>query len=462
MTENTDYSPHERSMARTCTQKRSAHGTLTAATTEGDGTPKEQTGKMVPLTIEVDKTQEFLFAVLEEMEAQRQLGIITAKEFWDIRSICGGVKGPGSLFNELSASQSDTTIKTVLSIAEEFLGDDFNLIHGNLALQKTSTADVRSLPRSKGSLGGEKSRGLGVGVDNFSDPMSDGGFRYGIDAFQSVARKKVRKHFSDGHIDGSHMQKVIGVIDIYCRSDISFDFAIAKIESFSEYKPISEELKLVWKHFVGPFFYSDKVLEIKGGDLQPQDNIIKEGVLSEDCLQGEFDFVGSIIRGPDGLLYCEIDGERRILAEFAVEAASKDPAGTDAQTLYLDEDGGIEVPVDDDGMPLRAPELWKDRKTGREVTPVDFIRKYYGPWLGGGGSGACLSRAVLHRLDLPLYNAYVARIRRQPTEDLKLPTEARETISDPAQAMERRRRLQRDAKRLKSALHTADMAHRTL
>ena len=83
--------------------------------------------------------------------------------------------------------------------------------------------------------------------------------------------------------------------------------------------------------------------------------------------------------------------------------------------------------------------LWSDRSSGREVTPVDFIKANYGRTVDGEWDSEGLTLADLRR-DKPLYNAYVQRIRRIPDEDLGLPAEhARKRIDDPEEAIERRR-----------------------
>ena len=68
-------------------------------------------------------------------------------------------------------------------------------------------------------------------------------------------------------------------------------------------------------------------------------------------------------------------------------------------------------------LPKKAPMLWSERTTGREVNPVQFIQQYYGDWIGNG-----LTRPALRDFDLSLYNAYAAWIRRHPDDDLELPT----------------------------------------
>ena len=71
-------------------------------------------------------------------------------------------------------------------------------------------------------------------------------------------------------------------------------------------------------------------------------------------------------------------------------------------------DDGTEVLVDETGLPMSAPALWAERTSGREVTPVDFIKKYYGPWIDEG----ILDRAALRKLDEALYQAYASWIRK--------------------------------------------------
>lgn len=58
-------------------------------------------------------------------------------------------------------------------------------------------------------------------------------------------------------------------------------------------------------------------------------------------------------------------------------------------------------------FPNHAPALWSKRKTGRDVSPIDFIRQYYGEWLNQG-----LTRNSLRRLDRDLYQAFSAQISR--------------------------------------------------
>jgi hypothetical protein len=82
-------------------------------------------------------------------------------------------------------------------------------------------------------------------------------------------------------------------------------------------------------------------------------------------------------------------------------------------------------------LPSVAPALWSDRTTGREVSPVDFIREHYGRWIENG-----LTRPDIKRLDGPLYRAHTTFISRNGGVDpLNLPkksdvVEARVSSSD--------------------------------
>lgn len=62
-------------------------------------------------------------------------------------------------------------------------------------------------------------------------------------------------------------------------------------------------------------------------------------------------------------------------------------------------------------LPTVAPALWEERTSGREVSPADFIREHYAPWLGNG-----LTRAHIGKLDEKLYTAYAQQIRRNPDQ----------------------------------------------
>lgn len=89
-----------------------------------------------------------------------------------------------------------------------------------------------------------------------------------------------------------------------------------------------------------------------------------------------------------------------------------------------------------------APQ-WAGRKTGREVTPIDWIKMHYGHMVDDEWDSQGLTQADLSRSDRKLYDAYIARIRRLPKEDLGLPKEPRNKIIDAEKALERKRKLDR-------------------
>lgn len=70
-------------------------------------------------------------------------------------------------------------------------------------------------------------------------------------------------------------------------------------------------------------------------------------------------------------------------------------------------------------FPDKAPELYKSRKA-RSETPVDFIRRVYGPLIGAG-----FGKHHISRLDLGLYGAlkHWLRNNKMPA-DLPLPTKS--------------------------------------
>ena len=89
----------------------------------------------------------------------------------------------------------------------------------------------------------------------------------------------------------------------------------------------------------------------------------------------------------------------------------------------------------DENLPKTAPALWSERTTGREVSPADFIKEHYAPWLGNG-----LTRAHLAKIDKPLYSAYSKQIERNPDKKIKeLLDEERVFEKDPKKAIERSR-----------------------
>lgn len=90
---------------------------------------------------------------------------------------------------------------------------------------------------------------------------------------------------------------------------------------------------------------------------------------------------------------------------------------------------------------------WEDRTTGREVTPIDFIKANYGilkedgTWDANG-----LTTKDIWENDTTLYNSYIQRIRRKPKEALDLPKESYITTGSAEDILEGRRKKDRDRK----------------
>lgn len=97
--------------------------------------------------------------------------------------------------------------------------------------------------------------------------------------------------------------------------------------------------------------------------------------------------------------------------------------------------------------------LWKNRTTGRDVSPADWIRMHYGREAEDGTWDADgLTRAEIKQVDPELYNAYSQQVRRNPETAIpELLSEARmPRDSDPAKVLEERRRRDRERKALKA------------
>lgn len=83
---------------------------------------------------------------------------------------------------------------------------------------------------------------------------------------------------------------------------------------------------------------------------------------------------------------------------------------------------------------------WADRKSGREVTPVDFIKTHYGKinedssWDSDGLTGGQLKEN-----DELLYSNYYRTIRKYPEQDLGIPIRQRSKSPDPEKLMEQQR-----------------------
>lgn len=102
--------------------------------------------------------------------------------------------------------------------------------------------------------------------------------------------------------------------------------------------------------------------------------------------------------------------------------------------------------LEQEDQPKRS--LWADRTTGREVTPIDWIKMHYGRIVNGEWESDGLTQADISRSDRKLYDAYIARIRRSPEEDLELPKTPKPRIADADVHLEHRRARRRAAYRM--------------
>ena len=123
--------------------------------------------------------------------------------------------------------------------------------------------------------------------------------------------------------------------------------------------------------------------------------------------------------------------KKRLLLAFCKSA---DGPAIDEAFALLEGKALLKAPEPgDDGLPLTAPALWEERTTGRKVSPADFIRAHYAPWIGNG-----LTRAHIGQLDRPLYMAYARQVSRSPDSAIaELPSEERLKRDDPVEALER-------------------------
>lgn len=107
----------------------------------------------------------------------------------------------------------------------------------------------------------------------------------------------------------------------------------------------------------------------------------------------------------------------------------------------------LTTPLEVPKLPNGEPALWAKRTSGREVSPVDFIRKHYGDvcengsWIPKKG----LTRDILSCLDSALLSAYDKAVLRHPDRALPgLKPEERVRVTNPMQNLERRKQLARN------------------
>jgi len=114
----------------------------------------------------------------------------------------------------------------------------------------------------------------------------------------------------------------------------------------------------------------------------------------------------------------------------------------------------FQMSSEDDELDRVTPEssvpLWKDRTTGRDVSPADWIRMHYGKTLNDGSwDPDGLTRADL-QIDPQLYSAYAQQVKRNPKAAIsELPVEEHKKSGDAEAILEERRAKDRNRKALK-------------
>lgn len=93
--------------------------------------------------------------------------------------------------------------------------------------------------------------------------------------------------------------------------------------------------------------------------------------------------------------------------------------------------------------PADAPPLWAERTTGREVSPVAWIRMHYGNKDPDNWDAMGLTSSDLRQSDRALYQAYASWISRKPSDGLDLPKLTSITFDDPVEHLEHKRKVQR-------------------
>jgi hypothetical protein len=141
------------------------------------------------------------------------------------------------------------------------------------------------------------------------------------------------------------------------------------------------------------------------------------------------------------------------LFRIAVEEAGSVPHGMDVSKAAPASPSPASRSAD-------APPLWAKRTTGREVSPVDWIKMHYGNKDADSWDPMGLTRDVLAELDPPLARAYAKMISRDSEcALLGLPPKDVVHIADPVLALARKKQQVQEAsaryRRKKSAHHIA-------
>lgn len=190
----------------------------------------------------------------------------------------------------------------------------------------------------------------------------------------------------------------------------------------------AEEFNLLQK------FIDDETFSVHTGDYYIQDSGGRGGRFAEmgryDGQQSFFDILSKLNQrvaffGSEAFLGVGVDHEHNISQLSFEERIARidqyalEHPGQPVSPLLLQLFPGIEhIASPQIAMPNKAPRLWRGSKE-EALTPPEFIREVYGPWIGRG-----LTRNHLRRLDKKLYGAVGSwmHVGAPWPEDLPLPT----------------------------------------
>ena len=140
-------------------------------------------------------------------------------------------------------------------------------------------------------------------------------------------------------------------------------------------------------------------------------------LLKEQKLQALFEF---LVAAPAEVLDAQVEFARKQGATFSFSQAATD-AGVPASSSVF-------AP-----RPAAAPPRWAERTTGREVSPVDWIKMHYGNKDPQNWQAMGLTRDMLRQIDRPLYQAFgtfFSRLRKSP--DSIIPVELEPLLESPS------------------------------
>jgi hypothetical protein len=144
----------------------------------------------------------------------------------------------------------------------------------------------------------------------------------------------------------------------------------------------------------------------------------------------------------------DVSNEEKLNALF--ERLSKNPTEVDAVAEFLRQRDAnssfgeaAEAEPASGPCPADAPPLWAERTTGREVSPMDWVKMHYGNRNPENWEANGLKRSDLQH-DKPLYLAIAKWLTRHPEDDFD--PESRRTViryTDPVEAVARIRQQKR-------------------